>query len=122
MSSDQIAVLSWWQMAGAMAVVFALLMLVLKGLQRWRPGMRRDRDVRLLSVHRLGPKRELQRLRVGDVVHTLYRQEGAMVQLGSEPWTPACDVRTDQCKTAGSTLARRLKGWMATAGGRSLEC
>jgi hypothetical protein len=109
-----------WQVFAALAGVLALLILVLRGLQRWQPGQRPDARVRLLSVQRLGPRRELQVLRVGDEVHTLYRQEGAMVVLGSRSWDSWSAVQ-DTAATPAINWKPRLRALVAVAGGRARE-
>ncbi|MDY0110446.1 MAG: hypothetical protein RBT60_10975 [Candidatus Krumholzibacteria bacterium] len=105
------------QAIGAFMAVFVLLILALKLLQRWQPGHQRDASVRLLSVRRLGPRRELQTLRVGGEVHTLYRQDNALVLLKSEPWQAWADAAD---LPAGGQPARqpRLLALAAAAGER----
>lgn len=74
---------SWWQTLGALAVVFGLLMLflrLLKGLNRGGAPL----GTTLLAVWHLGPKREIQVLRLGDMVHYIYRHDGSMVVLKEE--------------------------------------
>ena len=83
--------LPWWQAAGALLAVFALLILVLRLLGRWQAGGRR-RDVRLLSVVALGRGRELQILRLRDQVHYVYRQDGGLVLLESESYAAYRDA------------------------------
>ena len=109
-----------WQVFAALAGVLALLVLVLRGLQRWQPGQRQDARVRLLSVQRLGPRRELQVLRVGDEVHTLYRQEGAMVVLSSRTWNGWSEAQSAAAAPAISWKPR-LRALVAAAGGRTRE-
>ncbi len=76
---------SLWQAIGGLAVVFALLMLFLKFLGRFnRQGS--SQETQLLTVWHLGPKREIQVLRLGDRVHYIYRHEGSMVVLQEEPY------------------------------------
>lgn len=105
-----------WPSLGAAAAVLMLLVLALRALQRWQPGQGVDARVRLLEVRRLGPRRELQVLRVGDVVHTLYRQEGAMVVLKSEPFAaPAAETVHGEAATRWPT---RLRAMAAAVGGR----
>lgn len=109
-----------WQVFAALAGVLALLILVLRALQRWQPGQRPDARVRLLSVQRLGPRRELQVLRVGDEVHTLYRQEGAMVLLGSRSWDSWSSVQ-DTAATPAINWKPSLRALVAVAGGRGRD-
>ncbi len=76
---------SWWQTVGGLAAVFALLLLFLKFLAR----MNRSGKVgqaSMLSVWGLGPRREIQVLRLGEDVHYIYRHDGAMVLLRQETY------------------------------------
>lgn len=75
---------SWWQTLGGFVAVFGLLMLSLKLLSKWnrRQG---SAEASLLTVWALGPKREIQVLRLGDEVHFIYRHESAMVLLKQSP-------------------------------------
>lgn len=75
---------SWWQTLGGLLVVFGLLLLSLKLLGKWnrRQG---SSEARVLTVWALGPKREIQVLRLGDEVHFIYRHDNAMVLLKQEP-------------------------------------
>ncbi|MFT5232963.1 MAG: flagellar biogenesis protein FliO [Candidatus Krumholzibacteriia bacterium] len=74
----------WWQTVGGMLLVFGLLIVCLKYLGRFnrRHG---DQQADLKAVWNLGPKREIQVLRLGDEVHYIYRHETAMVLLKNEP-------------------------------------
>ncbi len=76
--------MSWWQTVGGLVAVFGLLMLSLKLLGKWnrRSG---GSDSSLLTVWHLGPKREIQVLKLGDQVHYIYRHDGSMVVLETEP-------------------------------------
>jgi hypothetical protein len=76
---------SWWRVMGGLAVVFGLLFLCLKLLTRYgkRTGAA---QARLLTVWHLGPRREIQVLRLGDAVSYVYRHENAMVMLKQETW------------------------------------
>ncbi len=75
---------SWWQTMGGLIAVFGLLMVSLKFLGKLnrRSG---DATANVLTVWQLGPKREIQVLRLGDEVHYIYRHESAMVLLKQEP-------------------------------------
>jgi len=76
---------SVWQAIGGMAVVFGLLLLFLKLLGKLnRKGGTADTSV--VAVWHLGPKREIQVLRLGEMVHYIYRHEGSMVVLKEEPY------------------------------------
>lgn len=76
--------MSWWQTLGGLVVVFGLLIVSLKLLGRWnrRTG---GAESTLLTVWHLGPKREIQVLRLRDEVHYVYRHDGSMVVLRTEP-------------------------------------
>lgn len=76
---------SWWRTIGGLAVVFGLLFLCLKLLARYgrRNGLG---QARVLAVWHLGPRREVQVLRLGDEVSYVYRHENAMVLLRQETW------------------------------------
>lgn len=78
--------LAWWQAVGGTLAVFALLLLFLRFLARWQRAPR-QRQAALLAVVPLGPRREIEVLRLRDRVHYLYRHEGALVSLASESWT-----------------------------------
>jgi flagellar biogenesis protein FliO len=112
---------SYWQVGAALAAVLGLVVVALKALQRLQGGGDQDAEVRLLSVRRLGPRRELQRLRVGDRVHTIYRHDGAMVVLRDDPWTPATVAETTPAPDAAAALGTRLRTLVASAGGRVRE-
>ncbi len=75
---------TWWQTMGGLAAVFGLLMLSLKLLGKWnrRQG---SAEASLVTVWPLGPRREIQVLRLGDEVHFIYRHENAMVLLKQQP-------------------------------------
>ncbi len=77
---------SWWRMIGGLAVVFGLLVLCLKLVTRYGNGRQGAPQARLLTVWHLGPRREVQVLRLGDEVSYLYRHESAMVLLRQEAW------------------------------------
>jgi hypothetical protein len=76
---------SWWQVAGALAAVLALLFLTLRLLSRWHRTTAHDQAA-LLTVWPLGPRREIQIIRLYDEVHFVYRHEGGLVVLRREPW------------------------------------
>ncbi len=75
---------SLWQAFAGMAVVFGLLMLFLRLLGRLNKA-RGSVDSSLVAVWPMGPKREIQVLRLGDNVHYIYRYDGSMVVLKDEP-------------------------------------
>lgn len=76
--------ISWWQTIGGLVLVFGLLIVSLRLLGKFnrRAG---GADTNLLTVWHLGPKREIQLLRLGEEVHYIYRHDGAMVALKAEP-------------------------------------
>jgi hypothetical protein len=75
---------SLWQALAGMAIVFGLLMLFLKVLGRLNKN-HGSVDSSMVAVWHLGPKREIQVLRLGDNVHYIYRYDGSMVLLKEEP-------------------------------------
>ena len=108
---------SFWQVGSALVAVLALLVVVLKFLQRWQRTDGTGADVRVLSVRRLGPRRELQVLRVGDEVHTLYRHEAAMVLLKTESLAGHQTAAATVATPALPPLHRRLRALVGAAGG-----
>ncbi|MBE0565616.1 MAG: hypothetical protein IH621_06665, partial [Krumholzibacteria bacterium] len=75
----------WWQAVGGLLAVFGLLFLCLRLLARFtRRGA--GGQATLLAVWPLGPRREIQVLRLGADVHYVYRHDGAMVLLRQEPF------------------------------------
>lgn len=106
-----------WSALGAMAAVFALLLLGLRALRRWQPAACRKTAVTLLAVRRLGPRREVQELRVGDLVHTLYRQDGAMVLLRSEPWSERAVEAGGEAMAEAGVHRPRLFAMLGVSGG-----
>jgi len=76
---------SWWQVIGGSLAVFALLVLFLRLLARWQSGPR-ARQASLLAVVPLGPRREIQVVRLRDQVHYIYRHEGALLALDRQPY------------------------------------
>lgn len=76
--------ISWWQTIGGLVLVFGLLIVSLRLLGKWnrRSG---GTETNLLTVWHLGPKREIQILRLVDEVHYIYRHDGSMVVLKTEP-------------------------------------
>ncbi len=75
---------SWWQTIGGLLVVFGLLMLSLKLLGKFNRNRTRG-NAALLAVWPLGPKREIQVLKLLDTVHYIYRHEGGLVELEQQP-------------------------------------
>ena len=77
---------SWWRMIGGLIAVFALLFVCLKLLSRYGSGRPGAPQARVLAVWHLGPRREVQVLRLGEEVSYLYRHDNAMVLLRQEAW------------------------------------
>lgn len=94
-----------WQSLGGLLLVFGLLILSLKLLGRFNRRRNHGRTG-LLAVWPLGPKREIQVLRLGDEVHYIYRHEGAMVLLKQETmaqWEQAqAEGKPDQAPKQGA--------------------
>jgi hypothetical protein len=106
---------SWWQTFGGLVVVFGLLLISLKLLSKLN---RRSlgAESSLLNVWHLGPKKEIQILRLGDKVHYIYRHDGAMVVLQSEPhadYERKCGQQGQEPQPAGwrDGLSGRLSFW-----------
>ena len=97
---------SWWKLAGALLVVFALLILFLKVLGRLQRGGASG-DVSLLRVHALGPRRGVELLRCGSTVYTLYRNDQSMVLLSEEAFDPAKHETDKQAPGVLGLLGRR---------------
>jgi len=107
--------MSWWQTLGGLVAVFGLLLLSLKLLGKWN---RRSSgsDSSLLTVWHLGPKREIQVLRLGDLVHYIYRHDGSMVILQTEPLeefeSKRADLSTGPARTNWrESISRSLPFW-----------
>jgi len=79
------ASVSWWQSLGGLVAVLALLVVFLKLLGRVNRRMAGD-QASLVKVWPLGPRREIQVLRLGEEVHFIYRHDGAMVLLRQQPY------------------------------------
>lgn len=95
---------SWWRMIGGLAVVFGLLFLCLKLLMRYGSARGGVPQARVLAVWHLGPRREVQVLRLGDHVSYVYRHDGAMVLLRQETWE---EYRRQHGDAAAGTVAPR---------------
>ena len=113
---------SFWQVAGAMVAVLALLVLALKFLGRLQNGGGGQDRVRLLRVRRLGPKRDLETLLLDDDVFTIYRHDGGMVVLRQEPLATHQAREPETCGTQAvatsvAGLGRKLMALAASAGG-----
>ncbi len=93
---------SWWQVTGALVVVFALLIVALKFLGRLSRRVGGGK-AGLLAVWPVAPRREIQVVRLHDEVHYLYKADTGLVLLRSEPlasWEAA------QPAAAGAGLIR----------------
>jgi len=92
---DGSGALVWWQVVGALAAVLALLLLCLRLLGRLQLGPRSS-DAALVAVWPLGPRREIQLLRLGDQLHYIYRHESALVLLRQQSWSEYQDQLPSQ--------------------------
>ncbi|HPF71021.1 MAG TPA: hypothetical protein PLQ13_10145 [Candidatus Krumholzibacteria bacterium] len=90
---------AWWQTLGGLLAVFGLLVLGLRLLARFnkRGGFG---HAALVAVWHLGPRREIQVLRLADDVHYVYRHEGAMVLLKQESFD-----QWERTRAAGESAA-----------------
>lgn len=100
----------WWQTLGGLLAVFGLLFLSLRLLARFNRAPRSGRAA-VLAVWPLGPRREIQVLRLRDEVHYLYRHEGAMVELQRIPWS-AYQAAPDRPADDAGTASRQAP-WLA---------
>ena len=91
---------SWWQTVGGMLLVFGLLIVCLKYLGRFNK-RRQGAEADLKAVWNLGPKREIQVLRLGDEVHYIYRHEAAMVLLKNEPLVDFERIQNESADASG---------------------
>ncbi len=101
---------SWWQAVGATLVVFTLLLLCLRLLGRLQH-LPQHHEASVLQVWPLGPRREIQVVRLHEDVHYVYRHENGLVVLKREDHATfaAAHPRTGQRTPAGvlSDLLRR---------------
>jgi len=114
---------SWWQTIGGSLVVFVLLLLCLRLLVRWhRPGGRQRASI--LEVWPLGPRREIQIVRLQDDVHYIYRHENAMVLLKRQDHAAYLAERPVPADVRGGSLRDRWLGrgilsrWLPSARAR----
>ncbi|MBU8869856.1 MAG: hypothetical protein KOO60_03165 [Gemmatimonadales bacterium] len=99
---------SIWQTAGGLLTVFGLLILSLRFLGKWQRRTRQGKAA-LLTVWNLGPRREIQVLRLQDEVHYIYRHDGAMVLLKNIPfsaWETSLASSEDQETTPRDLLGK----------------
>jgi hypothetical protein len=106
---------SWWRTIGGLAVVFGLLFLCLKFVTRYGKKSGAT-QARVLAVWHLGPKREIQVLRLGEDVSYVYRHESAMVLLRQGTWE---EYRREHGEAtsglaAGPTLPPALARWLGS--------
>jgi hypothetical protein len=107
---------SWWQAVGGTLAVFALLALFLRLLARLQVGSPRARQAVLLAVIPLGPRREVEVVRLKDRVHYLYRHEGALVALSEESFETWQADPALPSPLAPAGLPARLARWFSGAG------
>jgi len=103
---------SLWQTLGGLVAVFALLLLSLRLLGRFNQRRQHDQSA-LLTVWNLGPRREIQVLKLQDQVHYIYRHDGAMVLLKQdslEDWQRVESELNAGQAPHGRTLARIFSG------------
>ena len=100
----------WWQVVGRLAAVFGLLIVFLKFLARMPQAGGATGGAGLLAVWAVGPRREVQVLRLQDEVHYLYRHDGAMVLLRSEPLAAWQASRPVHVAAPDQTFVNRLWG------------
>lgn len=103
---------SWWQAVGGLTVVFGLLILFLKLMGKINKRGNQV-DTSLVAVWHLGPKREIQVLRLGDMVHYIYRHDGSMVVLKEESHAEFLAVHGKQ-----TNPAQPPANWKNLLGGR----
>ena len=105
--------ISMWQTAGGLIVVFGLLVVSMKLLGRFQ--RRSDQgQSSVLAVWNMGPRREIQVLRLGDEVHYIYRHDGAMVILKKTSigeWNAESSRASSPGAKSGGFLGRMLPGW-----------
>lgn len=100
--------ISLWQTMGALLAVFGLLVVCLKLLGRFQR-RQSHRQAQILTVWPLGPRREIQVVRLDEEVHYIYRHEGAMVVLKKAPlaaWEAESSALNRPQERAGGLLGR----------------
>ncbi len=108
----------WWQVVGGLAAVFGLLIVFLKFLARL-PQAGGNARAGMLAVWAVGPRREVQVLRLQDEVHYLYRQDNALVHLRTEPLAAWQASRPHAEPTPEGGLPSRLRDLLRS---RGLSC
>jgi hypothetical protein len=107
--------ISLWQTAGGLVLVFGLLIVSLKFLGKFQ---RRSAHAQatVLAVWNLGPRREIQVLRLENEAHYIYRHDGAMVILKKTSFTEweAENARpSSPAAKAGGMLGKLFPGWQS---------
>ena len=114
---------SLWQTVGGLLAVFGLLMVSLKFLGKFQRQTGKG-QASLLTVWNLGPRREIQVLRLEDEVHYIYRHDGAMVLLRKVPRTvweaEAAQTESQESQTRG-LLGKIFPGVRALSRGRTCD-
>lgn len=100
---------SWWQTLGGLILVFGLLLLCLRLLGRLQRSASPS-PAKLLAVWSVGPKREIQVLRLADEVHYIYRHDGAMVLLKHQDL--AAWEQSRAAGPVGREAPSRWHGWL----------
>jgi flagellar biogenesis protein FliO len=93
-----------------MLAVFVLLLLFLRFLGRFHRGQKHS-EASLLEVWPLGPRREIQLIRLRDRIHYVYRHEGALVLLDQEAFATyrvTHPSRSQRSPVAWAKLLNRL--------------
>lgn len=104
---------SWWQTLGGLALVFGLLMFCLRLLGRFQ-GSGGKSPANLLAVWSVGPKREVQALRLDDEVHYIYRHDGAMVLLKNQNFQEWEQSQAQKPERSGDrNLLRNWRSWLS---------
>lgn len=105
--------ISLWQTAGGLVLVFGLLIVSMKLLGKFqrRTG---QAQTAILAVWNLGPRREIQVLRLENEAHYIYRHDGAMVLLKKVPlgeWQAENSRATAPGQKPAGILAKLFPGW-----------
>ncbi|MBD3221092.1 hypothetical protein GF314_07585 [bacterium] len=108
---------SAWQIVAALATVLGLLILALKLVRRLGWGGGDAASVRLRQVRKLGPRREIEAIELDGEVHTIYRRDGGLVVLRTEPAASWESRQAGAPPAPGAGVGRTLKALAAAAGG-----
>ena len=115
--------ISWWQTAGCLVFVFWLLVISLKLLGRFQRRAVQGQAA-VLTVWNLGPRREIQVVRLEDQVHYIYRHDGAMVLLKQLPLSQWKEQAADPGAAQpglGAMLGRLMPGSRPLQRGRTCD-